>query len=152
MSGRLIIRDVVILTDVTKISRTHLTLCSCPEDALALDSERSGTKLVKNLAKCRRSPTALRTTTQYQALCTGINSVKIDRLIMAVDDGKAISYNIIVNGITNFCFWFLHKPYTEASARPKTKFLMSFTIGMEIFENIVKMQFAAVISRMIDHR
>lgn len=71
---------------------------------------------------------------------------------MAVDDGKAISYNIIVNDITNFRFRLLHKPYTEASARPKTKFLMSFTIGMEIFENIIKMQFAAVVGRMIDRR
>lgn len=71
---------------------------------------------------------------------------------MAVDDGKAISYNIIVNDITNFCFRFLHKPYTEASARLKTKFLMSSTIGMEIFENIIKMQFAAAVGRMIDRR
>ena len=34
----------------------------------------------------------------------------------------------IVNDITNFCFRFLPKPYTEAFAGPKTKFLMSLTI------------------------
>ncbi len=35
---------------------------------------------------------------------------------------------LIVNDITNFCFRLLQKPYTAASARPKTKFLMSLTI------------------------
>ena len=44
-------------------SRTRLTLCSCPKDALSLDSKRSGTKFVKNLTKYRRFPTVHRTTT-----------------------------------------------------------------------------------------
>ena len=34
----------------------------------------------------------------------------------------------IVNDITNFCFRFLPKPYTETFAGSKTKFLMSLTI------------------------
>ena len=34
----------------------------------------------------------------------------------------------IVNDITNFCFRCLLKPYTEAFARSKAKFLMSLTI------------------------
>ncbi len=38
-----------------------------------------------------------------------------------------VSY--IVNDITNFCFRFLQNPYTAASARPKTRFLMSLTIN-----------------------
>ena len=51
------------------LSRTRMSLCSCLEDTLALDSERNGTKLVKNLAKCRRSTTVLKTTTQCHTLC-----------------------------------------------------------------------------------
>lgn len=38
---------------------------------------------------------------------------------------------VIVNGITNFCFRLLLKPYAEASARSKAKFLMSLTIGID---------------------
>ena len=34
----------------------------------------------------------------------------------------------MVNDITIFCFRFLPKPYTEAFAGPKTKFIMSLTI------------------------
>ena len=37
-------------------------------------------------------------------------------------------YATIVSDITNFCFRLLPKPYTEAFAGPKTKFLMSLTI------------------------
>ncbi len=41
----------------------------------------------------------------------------------------------IVNDITNFCFWLLQKPYTEAFARPKAKFLVSLTI--EVMEDLI---------------
>ena len=42
---------------------------------------------------------------------------------------------IIVNDITNFCFRLLPKPYAEAFAGSKTKFLMSLTINYEIREH-----------------
>ncbi len=49
-------------------------------------------------------------------------------------------YATIVSDITNFCFRLLPKPYTEAFAEPKTKFLMSLTIkensGVYMFQTI----------------
>ena len=49
-----------------------------------------------------------------------------NRITNSAED-KVLTINI-VNDITNFCFRLLPKPYTEAFAGPKTKFLMSLTI------------------------
>ena len=42
--------------------------------------------------------------------------------------GLFISGAPIVNDVINFCFRLLQEPYMETSVRPKTKFLMLFTI------------------------
>ncbi len=57
--------------DGSWLKRTRLAVYTSSKDALALDSKRSGTKLVRNLAKCRRFPTVLRRSIYYQTLCTG---------------------------------------------------------------------------------
>lgn len=53
--------------------------------------------------------------------------------VIARQAGEGSDRKVIVNDITNFCFRLLQKPYTEASARPKAKFLMSLTISRAIF-------------------
>ena len=59
-----------------------------------------------------------------------INLYKIEHTGYLYYDILILAEVFIVNDITNFCFRLLQEPYTEAPARPKTKFLMSLTINL----------------------